>query len=174
MKELTKRWIADTVKKQMLKTPLNKVRISQICAEAGIDRSTFYYYFRDKYDVVAWIFYDSAFKTNILSKEEAAESLLRVKKDQIFYKRAFEDTSQNPLWEYMLEYYCERYAEIARGRLQTADLDARTLFAIRLYSYGTIAMSREWLLADDPVSAEEEVERMHDSMPEPLRKIFFP
>ena len=101
-------------------------------------------------------------------------NLLRVKKDQIFYKRAFEDTSQNPLWEYMLEYYCARYAETARERLQTKTLDAQTIFAIRLYSYGTIAKSRERLLSDDPVSADEEVERMHASMPEPLRKIFFP
>ena len=37
-----------------------------------------------------------------------------MRKDFIFYKRAYEDTSQNPLWQYMLEYYADRYAQAAK------------------------------------------------------------
>ena len=174
MKDLTKKWIADNMKELLLQKSLEKIRITEICSRAGIDRSTFYYHFKDKYDLTAWIFYDSAFGTDILSREEAAASLKQVKKDYIFYKRAFEDHSQNPLWEYMLEYYARRYMEIAKTRLHTDTLDEQTIFSIRMYSYGTIAMSREWVFQDNKTSAEAEVEMMYAAMPEMLRDIFFP
>ena len=174
MKDLTKRWIADKMKELMLQKSLEKIRITEICSRARIDRSTFYYHFKDKYDLTAWIFYDSAFNTDILSKEDAAASLRQVKKDYFFYKRAFEDHSQNPLWEYMLEYYSNRYIETAKSKLHVDSLDSQTMFSIRMYSYGTIAMSREWILHDNTTSAETEVEMMYTTMPEILRKIYFP
>ncbi|MCR5160207.1 MAG: TetR family transcriptional regulator [Lachnospiraceae bacterium] len=174
MKDLTKKHIAENMKELMRKKPLAKIRTTEICDKAQIDRSTFYYHFRDKYDLVAWIFYDSAFSTDILDKTEAAVSLRQVKKDYLFYKRANEDSSQNPLWQYMLEYYAGRYMEIAREKLGTDALDKGTVFSIRLYSYGTIAMSREWAFGKDPTPAEEVVELMYQSMPQNLRDIFFP
>ena len=102
------------------------------------------------------------------------QCLQQVKKDYIFFKRAFEDRSQNPLWEYMLEYYANRYTEIAKARLHTDALDAQILFSIRMYSYGTIAMSREWIFNDDITSAETVVKMMYATMPENLRKKLFP
>ena len=173
MKDLTKKHISETMKALMLQKPLDKIRIREICLKAEIDRSTFYYHFKDKYDLVAWIFYDSAFRTNILDKKESAASLNQVKKEYIFYKRAFEDNSQNPLWQYMHEYYTSRYIEIAKERLHTDALDAQTIFSIRMYAYGTIAMSREWIFQDNKTSAETEVEMMFTTMPEILRQIYF-
>ena len=37
----------------------------------------------------------------------------RMKQDFIFYKRTYEDSSQNALWAYMLEYFVQRYEKIA-------------------------------------------------------------
>ena len=173
MRELTKNWIAEKMKELLLQKPLDKIRIKEICACAKIDRSTFYYYFEDKYDLVAWIFYSSAFRTDVLSREQASENLKQVKKDYVFYKRAFEDQSQNPLWEYMLEYYAGRYMDIAKQRLNTDTLDAQTVFSIRMYSYGTIAMSSEWILKDNVTPAETVVDMMFTTMPENLKRIFF-
>ncbi len=173
MKDLTKNYIADTMKELMIRKPLDKIRITEICSKAQIDRSTFYYHFRDKYDLVAWIFYDSAFGTDILDVDASAASLRQVKKDWLFYKRAFEDQSQNPLWQYMQEYYAGRYMEIAKERLHTNALDEQTIFSIRMYSFGTIAMSWEWIFRDNKTPAETEVRMMYTTMPENLRKIFF-
>ena len=174
MKDFTKKWIADQMKELMRTKSLDKIRITEICRTAQIDRSTFYYHFKDKYDLVAWIFYDSAFRTDILNREDAAKSLNQVKKDYIFYKRAFADHSQNPLWQYMQEYYSNQYMEIAKEKLHTDELDDQTVFSIRMYSYGTIAMSREWIFSDSKVSAETVVEMMFTTMPEILRRIFNP
>ncbi|MBR0093463.1 MAG: TetR family transcriptional regulator, partial [Lachnospiraceae bacterium] len=101
MAERTKLWIAGKTKALMRTKSIDKIRITEICRAAEIERSTFYYHFKDKYDLVAWIFFYGAFKTDIISVKSSAKAMNRMRKDFIFYKRAYEDTSQNPLWQYM-------------------------------------------------------------------------
>ena len=48
-------WIADQMRELMKRKPLSKIRITEICRAAEIERSTFYYHFKDKYDLIAWI-----------------------------------------------------------------------------------------------------------------------
>lgn len=172
MSDRTKLWIADKMKNLMKHKSIEKIRITEICKEAEIERSTFYYHFRDKYDLVAWIFYHSAFQTNILDEKDAIESMKRMKTDFLFYKRAFEDTSQNALWQCMLEYFVYEYSRIAKELLQTDLLDTQLAFSIRLYCYGAIGMSKEWVLEDNLTSAETIVKMMFESMPECLKSIF--
>ena len=57
--------------------------------------------------------------------------------------------------------------------LRTDYLDAQIIYSIRLYCYGTLGMTREWLLQDNITPAETAVEMMFDSMPERLKDIFF-
>ena len=71
----------------------------------------------------------------------------------------------------MHEYFVRRYTEIAREKTR-AELDAQTQFSIRLYCYGTLGMTREWLLKDNITPAETIVWMMFSSMPESLRRIF--
>ena len=85
------------MKKIMTIKPLDKIRVTEICREAEIERPTFYYHFKDKYNLVAWIFFHDAFKTDILSVESAAKAMNKMRADYLFYKRAYEDNSQNPL-----------------------------------------------------------------------------
>jgi len=173
MSDRTKIWIADIMKRLMKSKSIDKIRITQICSEAEVERSTFYYHFKDKYDLVAWIFFHDAFVTDVISVESAAQSMNRMRNDFIFYKRAYEDNSQNPLWQYMLEYFDHRYCQEAMRLLHVDSLDTQTKYSIRLYCYGAVGMTREWLLTDNITPAETVVEMMFQSMPERLRNIFF-
>ena len=78
---------------------------------------------------MAWIFFQSANKTNIVSIESAAESMKQMKQDFLFYKRAYEDSSQNALWSYMLEYFVQRYEKIPDilNLFSTAPRGSRTI-----------------------------------------------
>ncbi len=172
MAERTKIWIADTMKKLLVKKAIGKIRVTEICREAEIERPTFYYHFRDKYDLMAWMFFQDAFQTDLLSVSSAAQSMNRMRSDFIFYKRAYEDSSQNPMWAYMLEYFVERYTALAREKAET-ELDTQTKYSIRLYCYGTLGMTREWLLKDNITPAETIVEMMFNSMPESLKNLYF-
>ncbi len=173
MKELTKQWIADKMKELMRQKPLDKIRVSEICRLAGIQRSSFYYHFRDKYALVAWIFFQSAYRTDVVSADSAAKALDQMKRDIIFYKRAYEDVSQNALWKYMLEYFTERYLRMAKERLGTEILDPQLAYSIRFYCMGAVGMTQEWVLSDNITPAKTAVQLMFASMPEQMRRVFF-
>lgn len=172
MAERTKLWIADKMKELMKKKPIDKIRIIEICQAAEIERSTFYYHFKDKYELVAWIFFQSADKTNIIDIHDAANAMRQMKNDMLFYKRAYEDTSQNALWQYMLEYFATKYMELAKEMIGANTLDAQLLFSIRLYCYGAVGMTKEWVLHDNLTSAETIVQMMFASMPDSLQRIY--
>ncbi len=174
MAERTKIWIADTMSKLLLRKPLEDIRVTEICREAEIERPTFYYHFRDKYELMAWMFCRKAFGTDILSVESAAKSMNGMRQDFIFYKRAYEDHSQNPMWAYMVEYFAEQYSSLAKEKLGTDTLDTQLLYSIRLYCHGAVGMTREWLLKDNITPAETVVRMMFNAMPESLGKLYFP
>ena len=172
MAERTKMWIADAMKRLLVKKPLEKIFVTEICREAEIERPTFYYHFQDKYDLMAWIFCQRTLQTDVLSIESAAKAMESMRQDYIFFKRAYEDNSQSPMWAYMHEYFVRQYTELAREKTG-ADLDGQMQFNIRLYCYGTLGMTREWLLKDNITPAQTVVQMMFSSMPENLRRILF-
>ena len=173
MAERTKIWIADAMGRLLQQKPIERIRVTEICRAAEIERPTFYYHFRDKYELMAWMFCRKAFETDVLSVDSAARSMNGMRQDYIFYKRAYEDNSQNPMWSYMVEYFVERYSGLARQKLGAEALDARLQYSIRLYCYGSVGMTREWLMKDNITPAQTVVQMMFDSMPESMHKLFF-
>ena len=173
MAEITKLWIADKMREIMKHKPIDKIRVTEICKAADIERPTFYYHFRDKYDLVAWMFCTDAYGTDITSVASAAAGMNRMKQEILFYKRAYEDSSQNALWHYVVEYFTKRYTELAKEKLGADILDTQLSYSIRFYCMGAVGMTQEWVLTDNITSAETVVQMMFNSMPENLRKILF-
>ena len=54
MSQITKRALEESLKNLLLQKPLNKITINDIAEDCGINRMTFYYHFRDIYDLVEW------------------------------------------------------------------------------------------------------------------------
>ncbi len=54
MSDTTKRALEESLKHMLLKKPLDKISISDITNDCGISRMTFYYHFKDIYDLVKW------------------------------------------------------------------------------------------------------------------------
>lgn len=54
MSQITKRALEQSLKNLLLKKPLTKITISDIAEDCGINRMTFYYHFKDIYDLVEW------------------------------------------------------------------------------------------------------------------------
>lgn len=173
MAEITKIWIADKMREIMKHKPINKIRVTEICKAADIERPTFYYHFKDKYDLVAWMFCTDAYGTDITSIVSAAAGMNKMKQEILFYKRAYADVSQNALWHYMLEYFVLRYTQLIKEKLGTDLLDAQLAYSIRFYCMGSVGMTQEWVLNDNITSAETVVQMMFNSMPENMRVILF-
>ena len=54
MSQTTKRALEASLKHLLLQKPLNKITINDIAEDCGISRMTFYYHFKDIYDLVEW------------------------------------------------------------------------------------------------------------------------
>ena len=48
------------LKSLLLKKPFHKITINDITEECGVSRMTFYYHFKDIYDLVEWSFIEDA------------------------------------------------------------------------------------------------------------------
>lgn len=104
---ITKRALAQTLKELMLEEPLAKISIGDICTHCGMNRKSFYYHFKDKYDLVNWIF-DTEFLQCYVGEASAEdggwEAMLRLceyfQKNKAFYQRALESQGQNSFYEY--------------------------------------------------------------------------
>lgn len=60
MSQTTKRALEASLKNLLLQKPLSKITINDIAEDCGISRMTFYYHFKDIYDLVEWICVEDA------------------------------------------------------------------------------------------------------------------
>ena len=102
---LTKRALAQAIKELMNEKPLVKISIADIVDRCQMNRQSFYYHFRDKYDLVNWIFYTELITElqNSSNKDEYEElkNICRYLYDnRAFYINALKFTGQNSFYEY--------------------------------------------------------------------------
>ena len=72
MSQITKRALEASLKNLLLQKPLNKITINDITEACGINRMTFYYHFKDIYDLVEWACLEDA--TKALEGKKTAET----------------------------------------------------------------------------------------------------
>ena len=86
---LTKWALCDAMKTLMLKKPFQKISIREICECCGMSRKSFYYHFKDKYDLVNWIFYTEFIETIDDSDLQSSYSLFGSVCRYFYRERAF-------------------------------------------------------------------------------------
>lgn len=106
--KITKYALANALKDLMNARPFAKINVGEICAKCNVNRKTFYYHFKDKYDLVNWIFYNE-FIEDFSQKpfHKSWESLLYMCRylyeNKEFYRNALDITGQNSFYEYFGE-----------------------------------------------------------------------
>ena len=105
---ITKKALAQTMKELMAKQPFSKISVGDICDACGMSRKSFYYHFRDKYDLVNWIF-DTEFLQSIRPENYTAGWKLLADmctyfyEEKEFYRCAMQIEGQNSFREYFCE-----------------------------------------------------------------------
>lgn len=56
MSLMTKKQLANSLKKLMKKTSFEKITVKDVVTDCGVNRQTFYYHFQDIYDLLGWIY----------------------------------------------------------------------------------------------------------------------
>ena len=105
---ITKNALAASMKKLMRQKPFAKISVSDICIDCGINRKSFYYHFRDKYDLVNWIFYVGFLgETDLGSYETGWDWLADIcryfYREKEFYRAALKIEGQNSFKDYLME-----------------------------------------------------------------------
>lgn len=155
MQNATKYALEASLKKFLLKKPVDKITISDLTNDCGISRMSFYYHFKDIYDLVEWSCLEDAQKA---LKEKKTYDTWQEGLLQIFYAvrenkpfimnvyhcvdRAQVEKYLTPLTDELLMGVIE---EKSRGvQMRSEDKE----FIARIFSYCFIGMMLDWIRDD--------------------------
>lgn len=168
-KDRTKRLLAAELESMLGEMPLSKVRVNSLCERCGAQRQVFYYHFRDKYDLVAWVF-EQDFRAGAEDagctgyREQTSAALARMWNRRDFYRKAFADKSQNSIERHIQDFDVAMGARFVLRHSGAKKLSAQRLFDIKSHSYGSIGCTIEWLRGELDTTPEKlaawECERM--------------
>ena len=154
---VTKKALAAALKEMVLCEPFAKISIGDICARCNMSRKTFYYHFKDKDDLVNWIF-DTEFiecaRCNVYgSVWSAIDDLLQYfYENRTFYKKILQYEGRNSF----AVYYNDLIHAVFVEQLQTIVGDPQTRdFQINFIADGMVCMLKRWLTAPECTSPKE-------------------
>ena len=172
----TKRMFADELEAMMQRAPLSKVHVNDLCAHCGVERRVFYYHFRDKYDLVAWMFeqdYSVALQAGgPFTLELYAQTHQKLWERRGFYRRALEEDEQNSIGRYLLQMSVDANEAALRRYLGTATLPREAVVAARHFAHGNIGCVIDWLRGIIDATPKQLAESMFASMPDVLRRAY--
>ena len=172
----TKRMFADEVEDMMRDMPLSKVRVGDLCARCGVERRVFYYHFKDKYDLVAWMFEQDQQKAAELavpySEQFYAEAQRQLWKRRDFYQRAFEEDSQNSIYRYVLQFSIAANEAAMKRYLGATKLSRAHAFEARHFAHGNVGCVVDWLRGAFEATPDQLAASIFACMPASLRKAY--
>ena len=154
---ITKRALASSLKTLMSQYPFAKISIGDICERCEMNRKSFYYHFRDKYDLVNWIF-DREFVVGIRSKKYNSqweifnELCVYLYDNKAFYRNAFEVQGQNSFSEYFLNFTQNLFDNEFNS---VSDNKTLAEFNSFLMSQATKSILQAWLISKDCIKPDE-------------------
>ena len=163
---ITKRALAAALRELMEEMPFDKIQIAQICERCDMNRKSFYYHFKDKYDLVNWIF-DTEFISfsrdiaNYLPSDDRWELIERACEhlyaDRAFYRKALLIKGQNSLSDHLREYL---FPLIKIRIAQLLNDDAASEFTINFFTDAILCAIERWLLDKQCMPPEEFVTKI--------------
>ena len=155
MSQVTKRALEQSLKNLLLKKPLTKITINDIAEDCGINRMTFYYHFKDIYDLVEWSCLEDARKALEEKKtyDTWQEGLLQifyaVRENKPFIMNVYHCVDRAQVEKYLTpltdELLMGVIEEKSRG-VQVRSEDKE--FIARIFSYCFIGMMLDWIRDD--------------------------
>ena len=126
---LTKRVLALGLKKLVASQPFEKVSVSDICDVCGVSRKTFYYHFKDKYDLAEWMF-NTEFIA-VLQKPETEDRWLFAGaicryfyQERDFYRALLMFDGQNSFREYFQKFLSQALEPFLRPDMDEVEVAA--------------------------------------------------
>ncbi len=175
MRNQTKQMFADTMIQLAKKKSIKEIQVKELCAICGADRTTFYYHFQDKYDLVAWIFAqlyvdEESRAKNLNDEQMMVHMFTRIWDKRAFFANALQDHSQNNLSQYILDFYINSEKQVACSYLGMDHLNEEIEYEIKQYSFGCLLHTIDWLLGNNDLTPEKMAHYQFEFMPPILKK----
>lgn len=166
----TKRALAASFRKLLASRPLDKITVKDIVEEAEVNRQTFYYHFRDIYDLIRWILDEEA--QVVFNQENDPNdwrsnlrcALNAMIKERALIMNAFHSLSREHLEQYLnnviYTLVCDKMEEFSDG-LNISDDDKR--FIADFYKHAFVGILLDWInkgMRDDPTALVDKLLRM--------------
>lgn len=177
---ITKRALATSLKELMEEQPFDKINVAQICERCDMNRKSFYYHFKDKYDLVNWIF-DTEFIA--LLKDENLEVVHANYKERWafiekicqyfyhnhgFYRKALQIKGQNSFSDHFREYIQPLLADRISDLFGQKQLDQ---FTMDFFTDAVICAMERWLLSKECMPPEQFLEKVKELTEKSARSI---
>ena len=156
---ITKRALAAALKELMASVPFSKITVADICEKCDMNRKSFYYHFRDKYDLVNWI-YDTEFIAVARKKvyESTWTRLVDIcqyfYQNREFYRKALMIQGQNSFSEHFREMARPVFSEGLREILGEQEQNVLE-FHINFFTDAFVCTLERWILDKNCVPPEE-------------------
>ena len=175
--QTTKRALEASLKKLLNQKPLNKITINDITEDCGVNRMTFYYHFKDIYDLVDWILTEDAIKVmegrrSFDTWTEAFQDILQqVQTNRTLVLNVYRSVGREQVEQYLYRLLDPMLKEFADR--ETTDItvqDADKQFVIDFYKYALVGMVLEWIRRDMKTDPEVMTERLGKMIHGDLRR----
>ena len=152
MSQVTKRALEASLKKLLLERPLDKITVTDIAEDCGINRMTFYYHFRDIYDLVEWACIEDASKALQGKKtyETWQEGLLQifeaVQENKPFILNAYRCISREQMERFLYQLTYGLIRGVVEEQSQgTAITEEDKSFIAEFYKYSFVGVMLDWI-----------------------------
>lgn len=163
----TKYALEDALKKLLLQKPIDKITINDLTEECGISRMTFYYHFKDIYDLVEWACLEDAKRA--LDEKKTCDTwqqgLLQifeaVQQNKPFILNVYRCVHREQVEKYLQPLVDHLLLDIIQeksGGMTVRDEDKQ--FIAQIYSYIFIGLMLDWIKEDMREDPQNIVDRL--------------
>jgi probable dihydroxyacetone kinase regulator len=168
---ITKLTFADSLKRLMAKTDFNKISVKDIVDNCGLTRQAFYYHFKDKYDLMNWIYYTETarFMSSYNKVEHWTDGLVDLcnymRQNKTFYINALNSTGQNSFQEYLHDYIRDISISAIENIENTEFDEDKWGFTAEFISTALVGLIVRWAknyMKDEPTEYVEKMRSIFD------------
>ena len=152
MSNITKHALAESLKKLLLKKPLNKITINDLTTDCGISRMAFYYHFKDIYDLVEWACLEESRKALQGKKtyDTWQEGLLQifeaVYENKPFIINAYNAISREQIENFLFQLTHDLIMSVVEEQARSTSLtQEQKSFIADFYKYSFVGIMLDWI-----------------------------